>query len=619
VTSLISPVFLPTSILFAGALLEIVLAGILSRAAKGWLAFLAATLALLAVLAMMPAVIGGEVLTATWFDWDAGIPLTYHVDGLSILFMLLGTGMGSLILLYSIGYMEEETEGTTRFYVLMLLFIAGFVVLVCTSNLLMGYFAWELIGLCSYFLVGFWYKQQAAADGSRKVLIITHLAGYGLVAAIMLLYVRTGTFMWTDPAIAAAFSGGIALLMIVAAMAKSVMYPLHSWIPEAMNAPTPVSALLHSACYVKAGAYLIARMYSIGPWHAALGNVLLVIGCLTMLIGVVFAMAQTDLKRLLAFHTVSQLGYVVTGLALGTSLGVAAGLFYAASHALFKGTLFMCAGAVQRATGTRDMKKLGGLSARMPVTTYVWLVAAAAIVGLPLTNGFVAKWLLFNAALDANQAVVVVVAWAVSLITTFSFLKATVNVFYGIPSRELRAEEIHEVAPTMQVGMAITGALCLVFGFAPQLLIQPVIEPAVRAMGFNQQVQVTWLGVLTNTGSIGVTVGAAAGLALAVLFGVGVYRLVRQPVAAHPVAVFSGGEKLPDDDTLGAADFAQMAETAFEPVYALDPDPVYFAIWREIRQGAIKVRLFATTWLERKPALTVLVTAAVLFVAVSLL
>ena len=157
---MINPVFVPTGVLFAGALLEIVLAGILSRAAKGWLAFLIATIALLAVLAMMPAVIHGDVLTATWFNWDTGIPLAYHVDGLSILFMLIGTGMGSAILLYSVGYMEEETEGITRFYVLMLLFIAGFVMLVCAANLLLAYFAWELIGLCSYFLVGFWYKQR---------------------------------------------------------------------------------------------------------------------------------------------------------------------------------------------------------------------------------------------------------------------------------------------------------------------------------------------------------------------------------------------------------------------------------------------------------------------------
>ncbi len=615
---MLQPIFLPTGLLFAGALLEIVLAGVLSRAAKGWLAFVASALALVAVFALMPAIIHGDVLDASLFDWDAGNLLVYHVDGLSVLFMLMGAGMGSAILLYSVGYMEHEDEGVTRFFVLMLVFIAGFVMLASAANLLIVYFSWELIGLCSYFLVGFWYEQQFAADGARKVLIITHIAGYGLLAAIMVLYVRTGTFMWTDPAVGAAFSGGVVLMMIVAAMAKSVMYPLHTWIPEAMNAPTPVSALLHSACYVKAGAYLIARMYSVGPWHEAFGNLLLVIGCVTMLIGVVFALAQTDLKRLLAFHTVSQLGYVVTGLALGTSLGVAAGLFYAASHALFKGTLFMCAGAVQHATGTRDMRKLGGLAGRMPVTTVVWLVSAAAIVGVPLTNGFVAKWLLFDAALEAKQAVVVVIAWAVSVLTAFSFLKATVGVFYGIPSRELVAEDVHEASRTMQVGMGITGALCVVFGFAPQLLMQLVIEPAVRSMGFDWQIQVTWLGIVTGSGTIGVTIGAVAGLALAAAFGLGAYRLVRAPAGGGAVSVFSGGEPLPVGDTLGVVDFAEMAEAAFGPIYSLNPDPLYFRIWREIRDRAGAARRFVTEGIERAPILTALASAAVLLAAVAL-
>jgi multicomponent K+:H+ antiporter subunit A len=615
---MIHPVFVPTGVLFAGALLEILLGGVLSRTAKGWLAFLAAAIALTAALAMIPGSIHGEVLTATLFNWDTGIALAYHVDGLSILFMLIGTGMGSAILLYSVGYMAEEEEGTTRFYVLMLVFIGGLVILVCSANLLMAYFAWELIGLCSYFLVGFWYKRQVAVDGARKVLIITHLAGYGLLAAIMLLYVRTGTFLWTDPAVGAAFSGAIILLMIVAAMAKSVMYPLHTWIPEAMNAPTPVSALLHSACYVKAGVFLIARMYSIGPWHGVFGNLLLLVGCLTMLVGSIFAVAQTDLKRLLAFSTVSQLGYIVTGLALDTNLGIAAGLFYAASHALFKGTLFMCAGAVQEATGTRDMRKLGGLSARMPVTSRVWLVAAAAIVGVPLTNGFVAKWLLFDAALEANQAVVVVVAWAVSIITTFYFFKATLSVFYGMPAHDLQVEKIHEVAPSMQVGLGITGALCVVFGMAPQLVMQPVIEPAARSLGFDWQVQMTWLGVLTGSGTIGVTAGAAAVILVAVLFGAGAYRLVRAP-AGHPVSVFTGGDPLPEGDTLGAADFAEMAEAAFEPVYSLDPDPLYLMIWRAIKDTAAGARRFATEGLERQPFLTATVCAAALFAGLWLL
>jgi len=246
-------------------------------------------------------------------------------------------------------------------------------------------------------------------------------------------------------------------------------------------------------------------------------------------------------------------------------------------------------------------------------------VAAAAIVGVPLTNGFVAKWLLFDAALEANQAVVVVVAWAVSIITTFYFFKATLSVFYGMPAHDLRVEEIHEVAPTMQIGLGITGALCVVFGFAPQLVMQPVIEPAVHALGFDWQVQVTWLGVLTGSGTIGVTVGAAAVVVVAALFGVGAYHLVRAPAGGHQVAVFTGGDPLPEGDTLGAADFAEMAEAAFEPVYSLDPDPLYLLIWRGIKDAAAGARQFATSGLERQPVLTAVVCAAALFAGVWLL
>lgn len=406
--------------------------------------------------------------------------------------------------------------------------------------------------------------------------------GYGLLAAVVLLCARTGTMLWTDPAVAAALSPGIVLLMLVAAMGKSVMYPVHTWIPEAMNAPTPVSALLHSACYVKAGVFLIARMYSMGPWQSMAGPLLLV-GCVTMFVGVVFALKQTDLKRLLAFHTVSQLGYIVVGLALNTGLGIAAGLFYIFSHALFKGTLFLCAGAVQHATGTRDLRRLGGLWSRMPVTTVIWITAAAAIMGVPLTNGFVSKWLVFEAALDAHQAVVVLIGWVVSMLTAFSFLKATVSAFFGDPpAKQAGAQEIHEAPMSMLLGMGGLAASCVVFGVAPQLLLAPVVAPAVQSLGFAWDVQTSWLGVGTGTGAVGVTVGAVVVLTAALL-GAGAYRLVRVP-GTKAVPVFSGGEPLPDGDRLGPADFAEMAEAAFEPVYSLDPDPLYLRIWAAIRE-----------------------------------
>jgi len=600
----------PTAVLLAGAALELALARWLSRTAKGWLACAAAATAAAAVVALACRTAQGQVVVAAQGHWDAGIPIAYHVDGLSVMFMLMGTVIGGAILLYSVRYMEHEAEGTTRFYVLMLSFIGGFTLLVGTSNLLLVYVAWEAMGLCSYFLVGFWYRQQASVDGARKVLIMTHVGGYGLLAAIVMLFVRTGTFDWTDPAMATALSGGLVALLLVAAMAKSVLYPLHTWIPEAMNAPTPVSGLLHSACYVKCGVYLIARMYSIGPWHDVFGDAMLLVGCVTMLVGAVFAVAQTDLKKLLAFSTVSQLGYIVTGLALGTDLGVAAGLYYAVSHGLFKGTLFLCAGAVQHTTGTRDMRTLGGIAARMPVTAAVWLVAAAAIVGVPGTTGFVAKWLLFGAALEARQVVVVAVAWIVSLVTVFYFLKATVSVFYGAPGPELNTDDIHEVAPSMRIGMGALATLCVVFGVAPQLLMQPVVAPAARALAFNWEIQMTWFGVLTGAGAAAVTAGAVAVTAAAALGGI-VFALVHAS-PARAVAVFSGGDPLPSGDALGAVDFAEMAETAFAPVYSLDPDPLYIRIWHAIRDTAVGLAALARATAEDHPVATAAISIAIL-------
>jgi multicomponent Na+:H+ antiporter subunit A len=465
-------------------------------------------------------------------------------------------------------------------------------------------------------LVGFWYKQTAAADGARKVLVITHLAGYGFLVGLVLVYARAGSFAWTDPKVAAAFSGGIAALFVVSAMAKSVIYPLHSWIPEAMNAPTPVSALLHSACYVKAGVYLIARMYSLGhgPWHAVVGLPLVALGSATILIGIIFALAENDLKRLLAFSTISQLGYIVVGLAIGTPLGVAAGLFYCLSHALFKATLFMCAGSVQHATGTRDLRRMGGLAASMPLTARIWMIAGAAIIGVPLTNGFVAKWLLLNAALADGLLLVVLVIFIGSILSAFVFLKATVSIFYGQPSPALHGREIHEAPPSMLAGMGATGSLCLVFGVAPQLLMAPVVAPAVSSLGFGWDVGLSWLGVLTSQGGIGVSVGAVVVL-LSIVGGLVVYRLAQAPAPAA-VSVFAGGEALTAGDRPGGADFAALAEASFQPVYALDPDPLWLAIWAGTKQLAARTESLARAVLERRPPVAIGIAVAASLLAV---
>ena len=600
----------PLAALMAGVLLEMLLGRLLSPRAKGWVAFASGLIALAGALALLPPIAAGRTAEGTLLPWDKGVPLRYHVDGLSLVFVLMATGIGTAILLYCVRYMEKEHEGATRFYALMLTFMAGLVNLVCSADLLLAYLSWEVIGLCSYFLVGFWYKDPAASDGARKVLVMTHLPGYALLAAILLLYSRSGTFLWTDPAIRQAFTGGLFLLMLVAAMAKSVMFPLHTWIPEAMNAPTPVSALLHSACYVKAGVYLVARMYSLAAWPAPWNTTVIALGCATMLVGALFALIQVDLKRLLAFSTISQLGYILTGLGLGTDLGIAAGIFYCVSHGLFKGTLFLCAGVVQHATGTRDLTRLGGLAARLPVTTRLWLVASAAIIGVPLTNGFVAKWLLYTAALDAGQMLVVLIAWLVSVFSSFYIIKATVGVFYGELPLWLQDRHIEEAAPSMQVGMGILAALCLLFGIVPQVLMDWLVVPAARSLGFARAGHVSWLGVPAgpagSVGAVAVTVVLAA-----VLVGLVLHRLVRRP-SGQPVGIFTGGDPLAiADSVVDAADFVGTVEETFAPAYRIaDPDPIYLAVWGRLRDLGDGFDRVVTPLFEMHPLWATLVGGA---------
>jgi NADH:ubiquinone oxidoreductase subunit 5 (subunit L)/multisubunit Na+/H+ antiporter MnhA subunit len=611
----------PLAILMAGVLLQLVLGRAINNKAKGWLAFLCGLGALGCLLAMLPAVASGTALDAVSIAWDTAGKVTaqLHVDGLGLLFALMATGIGSAILLYCIDYMAHEPFGTTRFYALMLTFIAGLVGLVTSANLLVAYLFWEVIGLCSYFLVGFWYQETAAAQGARKVLLMTHLPGYALLLGILLLYHNSGTFLWTDPALAAHFTTGIFLLMLVAAMAKSVMFPLHTWIPEAMNAPTPVSALLHSACYVKAGLYLLARFYSLNgnsPWPVGWSTLVIIIGCLTMLTGALFALAQTDLKRLLAYSTISQLGYIIVAIGLGTPAALLAGLFYTFSHGLFKGTLFLCAGAVQHAAGTRDMRKLGGLASRMPGVTRAWLIAAAAIIGVPLTNGFVAKWLLFDATLGAGAGgwVVLVVAWLVSILTAFYILKATVSVFYGDVPDDLAARKPADAPIGMQVGMGVMAGLCLLFGLAPQILTTWVVLPAARGLGFSPTWIVSWLGFHATSPASFLAIGI---ILLALLLAGLVFALTRaRPSStARTVSIFTGGDPLPEPDNAGAEDFSDLAQTVIRPAYTvLNPDPVYGAVYHAVQYVAAQTgRLFG--WLEKRPVVSILLLAVVLLAA----
>jgi len=603
--------------LLLGAVLQILVARLCSARAKGILAFLSCLPAVFAVAGIAPAVRSGNSINLRLLAWDGPLALVLRIDALSVLFAFMGAVIGSLVLLYSIGYMAHD-KAATRFYAIMLVFIGGFISLVYSANLFIFYLCWEVVGLCSFSLVGFWYTNREAVAGARKVLLMTHIAGYGLLAAIVILYRHAHTALWTDPAVARDFTGGLFALMLIALIAKSVQVPLHTWIPEAMAAPTPVSALLHAACYVKAGVYLAARMHSFGVWPAAWGESLMWVGTVTMAVGVMYAMVQTDLKRMLAFSTVSQIGYMMMGLGIGTPLAITAGLLHCLNHGFFKGGLFLTAGSVQHAAGTRDMNQLGGLAQKMPRTTLSWLIGVGSMMGIPLMSGFASKWMLYAAALQAGQAVPAMVAWAASLGTVFLGVKATSAVFLG-PATE-NTQDAHESPPSMIWGMGLLAAGSVVLGVAPQLAVNYLLNPVLAALHMGTGVQVTWLGLSANAGSFSTTGGLVLALVSLVLGGM-IYLVayaLRPASAGAAMAgagggVFTGGEPLGEQGRLTAGDFSEIFQEHWRSFFRWsNVDRAYLAAWSAL-QAVSRALAAIFARMERHATLLLVLFAAALF------
>ncbi|MGO9776622.1 MAG: proton-conducting transporter membrane subunit [Terracidiphilus sp.] len=615
----------PCSLLL-GAALQILVAKLCSARTKGILAFLACLPAVASVIGLIGWVKAGQAIDLNVLDWDGPLALVFHVDALSVLFALMGTGLGAFVLLYSIGYMAHD-KAATRFYATMLIFIAGFVGLVYSANLFFFYLCWELVGLCSFSLVGFWYTNREAVAGARKVLLMTHIAGYGLLAAILVVYHRTGSALWTDPNVAHAFTGGVFVPMLVALVAKSVQVPLHTWIPEAMAAPTPVSALLHAACYVKAGVYLACRMHSFGAWPVnggfAWGNESLVwIGTVTMAVGVMYAMVQTDLKRMLAYSTVSQIGYMMMGIGIGTPLAIAAGLLHCLNHGFFKAGLFLTAGSVQHASGTRDMNLLGGLAQKMPRTTLSWLIGVGSMMGIPLMSGFASKWMLYAAALQAGWAVPAMIAWAASLGTVFFGAKATSAVFLG-PLTEA-TKDAHESPPSMVWGMGFLAAGSVILGVAPQLAVNYLLNPIICALQLTP-VQVTWFGLSGTAGSFSSMGGLVLAVVSLVLGGL-IYAVayVARPatvvggaaLAGAGGGVFTGGEPLSSEGRLTAGDFSSIFLQNWHEFFRWsNVDAVYLGVWRGLLAASRGLGV-VVSWMERRALVLVVVLAAAILAGV---
>jgi multicomponent Na+:H+ antiporter subunit A len=446
-------------------------------------------------------------------DWmpSFGINFTAYVDGLSLLFALLITGIGSLVVLYSIYYLSKEKEQLHNFYVYLLLFMGAMLGVVLSDNLIVLYMFWEFTSISSFLLIGYWYHRERSRYGAQKSMLITVFGGLSMLGGFLLLYLMSGTFsirelagmsdmLITDPL----FLGAL-ILVLLGAFTKSAQFPFHIWLPDAMEAPTPVSAYLHSATMVKAGIYLVARM---SPVFAESGVWLWLVagfGIMTLFWGSFNAVKHTDLKGILAYSTVSQLGLIMSLLGIGAAAlhydyldeniyGVAtmAAVFHLINHATFKGSLFMVVGIIDHETGTRDIRKLGGLMNFMPITFTVAVIGAFSMAGLPPFNGFLSKEMFFTGMVQVLEMDIFnletwgilfpVLAWVGSVFTFIYSMIVVFKPFTGKHQPEKLDKTPHEAPLGMLISPVILASLVIVFGFFPNILTATMIEPAVSAI-----------------------------------------------------------------------------------------------------------------------------------------
>lgn len=378
---------------------------------------------------------------------------TFAPDGLGVFLAAVATVIGSLAVIFSVEYMRGEAS-LGRYYAFVLFFIGAMVGLVLSTNLLLMFFFWEITALTSYALIAFHNDDPKAVAGGVKALIITQFGGLGLLIGALVLFAYTGSydiqaFIANPSLLPAGALAWMAFGTLAAAAAKSAQFPFQTWLPDAMEAPTPVSALIHAATMVNAGVYLLARFYpafaDVPGWREAV----MVTGMLSALMAAIMAAVATDLKRVLAYSTVSQLGYMVYAVGAG---GVFASQFHLLSHSVFKALLFLGAGAIIHSTGTRDMRQMGGLGKKMPFVRLVFVIGSLALAGLPIFNGFWSKELILEAGLgQGNPIWLLGVMLLVSGITAFYTYRMVWMVFYGEARSELHA---HDAGPAMKISLS---------------------------------------------------------------------------------------------------------------------------------------------------------------------
>ena len=399
--------------------------------------------------------------TLEGLDLKIGIQL----DQLSTGMMIVVTGVGLLVHIFSLAYMKDD-QAKARYFTGLSLFMFSMTGIVLASNFIMTFIFWELVGLSSYLLIGHWYQKESAADAAKKAFLTNRIGDFGFMIGILMLWGITGTLAFGEMAVPAGISGGVlgaALLCIFCgAVGKSAQLPLHVWLPDAMEGPTPVSALIHAATMVAAGVYMLFRVQvSIGAEHfeGFAGTTIAYIGGFTALAAALMATQQDDIKRILAYSTLSQLGYMV--MAVGLLVGEA-GMFHLFTHAWFKALLFLGSGAIIYACHhEQNIWKMGGLLKKMPITGWTFAIGTAALIAVPwVTSGFWSKEEILAAAWDKNKFLFAI-AVLVAFLTAFYMVRAFVVTFLGKP-RSKDADHAHEVGPLMWVPLAVLAVLAIV-------------------------------------------------------------------------------------------------------------------------------------------------------------
>jgi NADH-quinone oxidoreductase subunit L len=412
-----------------------------------------------------------ENITVNLFDWitasASGIGFSFVIDPLSSLMLLVVTGVSFLIHIYSIGYMQED-EGFNRFFSYMNLFVFSMLILVMGSNYLMMFIGWEGVGLCSYLLIGFWYKNTAYNNAARKAFIMNRIGDLGFLLGMFLLYIQFGSLdfqtIFTQSSHLPSGNTVITLatlLLFIGAIGKSAQIPLLTWLPDAMAGPTPVSALIHAATMVTAGIYMVARSHALYTLAPLTLNIISIIGISTAILAASIAIYQNDIKKVLAYSTVSQLGYMFIGLGVGAFSGA---MLHLTTHAFFKALLFLAAGSVIHAMGgEQDLRKMGGLRKILPVTFLVFLAGTISISGIPPFSGFFSKDEILLHAYEQNKIIWILGVFG-SMLTAFYMFR----VFYLTFSNAFRGTDdqkhhLHESPKSMTFPMILL-ALLSIFG-----------------------------------------------------------------------------------------------------------------------------------------------------------